>query len=293
MWQRKQGVDGDRRLRRLLHLVTLETATVLRDVAFDIREMLTEQVEYRELLLQMTLRDLLLRYKQTVMGFGWAIFMPLLNTAVFSVIFTRVAPIETGVPYPVFAYCGLWVWNFLASALRFSVSSLTGNSNLVTKVYFPREIFPFSSVIVSLVDFAIGSAVLIALMLWYRIPVTMQLAWLPLVIAVQFAFTCAVALVISMANLYYRDVKYLFEIVISVWMFASSVVYPLDRVGGTIGRVLALNPMTPIIDAYRAVILLGTAPPPAFAVAAGVAVAALGLAWLLFHRSEFEFAESI
>ena len=125
------------------------------------KEMFAEQVEYRELLYQMTLRDLLLRYKQTVMGFGWAVFMPLVNTAVFSVIFTRVAKIDTPVPYPLFAFCGFLFWNFFASSLRFSVLSLTSNSNLVTKVYFPREIFPFSAVLVCLVDLAVGSVVLV------------------------------------------------------------------------------------------------------------------------------------
>ena len=265
----------------------------MRALILDVREMLAEQFEYRELLLQMTLRDLLLRYKQSVMGFGWAIFMPLLNTAVFSVIFTRVAPIETPVPYPIFAYCGLWAWNFFASALRFSVTSLTSNTSLVTKVYFPREIFPFSSVLVCLVDFGVSSSVLMALMIWYRVPVTPAIGWLPLIVVVQVAFTSAVALMISMANLFYRDVKYLFEIVITVWMFATSVIYPVDRVGGTVGMLLRLNPMTPIVDSYRAVILLGNAPPPIFAVTAALAAAFLGIAWLLFHRSEFRFAESI
>jgi ABC-type polysaccharide/polyol phosphate export permease len=94
-----------------------------------VREMVREQIDYRELLRQMTVRDLTLRYKQTVMGFAWAVFMPLLNTAVFSVIFTRVAPIDVGVPYPLFAYCGLMVWNFFAASLRFSVVSLTSNPN--------------------------------------------------------------------------------------------------------------------------------------------------------------------
>src|SRR5215471_8694608 len=116
---------------------------VFRTLVPDVREMIVEQLTFRELLYQMTKRDLLLRYKQTIMGFGWAIFMPLVNTAVFSIVFMRVAPIDTGVPYPVFAYCGLVVWNFFSSTLRFSMSSLTGNPNLVTKVYFPREIFPF------------------------------------------------------------------------------------------------------------------------------------------------------
>src|SRR5436190_23922725 len=93
--------------------------------AADARALLREQLDYRELLLQMVRRDLLLRYKQTVMGFGWAIFMPLINTAIFSVVFTRVAPIDTGLPYPLYAYCGLLAWNFMASALRFAVTSLT------------------------------------------------------------------------------------------------------------------------------------------------------------------------
>src|SRR5438093_11197140 len=100
-------------------------------LAADIREMFREQFEFQELLLQMTRRDLMLRYKQTFMGIGWALFMPLVNTAVFSVIFMRVAPIETSVPYPAFAYCGLLAWNFFASSLRFAVNSLTGNMNLV------------------------------------------------------------------------------------------------------------------------------------------------------------------
>src|SRR6476659_1576921 len=113
-------------------------------LADDVGEMLREQYDYRELLYQMTLRDLLLRYKQTVMGFGWAVFMPLINTAVFSVVFMRMAKIETPVPYPLFAFAGFLVWNFFASSLRFSVGSLTGNISLVTKIYFPREIFPFS-----------------------------------------------------------------------------------------------------------------------------------------------------
>src|SRR6185436_5344367 len=192
-------------------------------LANDIREMLHEQVEYRELLTQMTKRDLLLRYKQTIMGFGWAVFMPLVNTAVFSVIFTRVAPIETDVPYPLFAYLGLLTWNFTASALRTAVSSLTSNAGLVTKIYFPREIFPFSAMLVGLVDLAVGSSVLIVLMVWYRVWPSQFIVLLPAVVLVHVMFTAAVALFVAMANLFYRDVKYIFEVAITLWMFATSV----------------------------------------------------------------------
>lgn len=259
----------------------------------DLREMVREQVEYRELLWQMTLRDLLLRYKQTVMGFGWAMFMPIVNTVIFSIIFTRVAHIEVGVPYPLFAFCGLLTWNFFASSLRFSVGSLTGNPSLVTKVYFPREIFPFSAVIVSLADFAVASVVLVGLMAYYGVGVGWTLAWLPVVLIAHIVFTLAVALLLAMANLFYRDVKYLFEIVIGAWMFVSSVLYPVDRVDGALGIVLALNPITQIIDAYRSVLLLHQPPAPAFFATGAGTLALLVFAWLLFHRAEFTFAEHI
>src|SRR5262245_15082342 len=142
----------------------------------DVREMVSEQVEFRELLFQMVRRDLLIRYKQSIMGFGWAIFMPLLNTAIFSVVFMRVAPIDVGVPYPLFAFSGLLAWNLTAMACRFSTTSLTSNPNLVTKVYFPREIFPFSAVIVSAVDTLVGAIVLVGMLIYYQVPVTAALA---------------------------------------------------------------------------------------------------------------------
>jgi lipopolysaccharide transport system permease protein len=262
----------------------------------DVREMIREQVDYHELLYQMTMRDLLLRYKQTVMGFGWAVFMPLVNTAVFSVIFTKVAPIKTpgDLPYPVFAFCGLLFWNFFASSLRFSVTSLTSNTNLVTKVYFPREIFPFSAVIVCLIDTLVGSLVLAGLMLYYRVGVGPALGFLPVVLAVHILFTAAIALLVAMANLFYRDVKYLFEIVLTVWMFLSSVLYPMDLLAGRLGILMRLNPMTPILDAYRAVLLLNRLPDPvSFGLAAGLSLTLFVTCWLVFHRAEFRFAENI
>jgi len=261
----------------------------------DAAEMIREQFEFRELLVQLTARDLLLRYKQTAMGFGWALLTPLLNTAIFSVIFMRVAPVDTPVPYPVFVYCGMLSWNFTASALRFAVTSLTANTNLVTKVYFPREIFPFSAVAVSLVDFLVASSVLVLMLFYYRIAPTTALLYLPAVVAVQAVFTLALALLLAMANLFYRDVKYLFEVFLTVWMFASAIVYPLESVrGGLLGLVLRLNPMTAIVDAYRHVILYGTPPPVApFASVEFLSLLLLPAVWLLFHRSEFRFAEHI
>ncbi|MBI5709219.1 MAG: ABC transporter permease [Candidatus Eisenbacteria bacterium] len=260
----------------------------------DLREMFQELVQYRELLLTMTRRDLLLRYKQTIMGFGWSILMPVTYMIVFSLIFTRVVKLETDVPYPIYAYAGLLPWNFFASSLRFAVGSLTANSTLVTKVYFPREILPFSVVLVSLVDFAVGALVLAGLMAWYGVAVHWTVLLLPVVVLVQILFTAGVTLLLAMGNLFFRDVKYLLEILITLWMFATSVVYPVERIGGRLGELLALNPMTPIIEAYRAILLHGTLPAAGpFAWAAAVSVVLLAVSWLAFHRAEFRFAESI
>jgi homopolymeric O-antigen transport system permease protein len=263
-------------------------------LASDVREMVQEQVTYRELLMQMTRRDLMLRYKQTIMGFGWAVFMPLLNTLIFTVIFQRVAPLDIDLPYPIFSYTGLIAWNLTASSLRFAVSSLSANTNLVTKVYFPREIFPFSAVFVSLVDFAVASIILVGMMIYYRIPPGSALLFLPIVLIVQLIFTAGVSLLLAMGNLFFRDIKYLFEVILMLWMFASSVLYPVSMVGGRLAIVLQFNPMTPIIDAYRSVLLRNQLPPMLpFAAATILAVATLVLGWVWFHRAEFRFAESV
>ena len=267
--------------------------TASRAVA-EARALITEQIEYRELLVQMTRRDLLLRYKQTIMGFGWALFMPIVNTIVFSIVFMRVAPVQTGMPYPLYAFTGLLAWNFTASSLRFAVTSLTSNANLVSKIYFPREIFPFSAVAVALVDTAVGGIALVGLMAWYGVGVGWPILLLPLIVAVHVMFTAGVALVLAMSHLFFRDVKYIFDIFLNVAMFATSVVYPIELIGGTTERILALNPLTSIINAYRAVLLQGTTPDwGSLAAAAAVSTVLLLTAWMTFHRAELTFAENI
>jgi lipopolysaccharide transport system permease protein len=267
---------------------------VLTSASANVRELAAELFQFRELLVQMTVRDLLLRYKQSFMGFGWAIFMPLLNTAVFTVIFTRVAPVQTPVPYVLFAYVGLTMWNLTASALRFSVVSLTSNGSLVTKVHFPREIFPFSAVLVALVDAAVATVLLAVLMAYYGIVPGPAVLLLPAVLLVQIIFTAAVALLLAMGNLFLRDIKYVFDIAVMIWMFASSVLYPIENIGGQLGVLIRLNPMTHIIDAYRGVLFQGQAPTsPGFLITAACSVMLLLGSWLWFHATEFKFAESI
>jgi ABC-type polysaccharide/polyol phosphate export permease len=263
-------------------------------LVLDVREMIAEQSRYRDLLVQMTRRDLLLRYKQTAMGVAWATVMPLVNTALFSIIFTRVARVDVQIPYPLYAFLGLLAWNFFASSLKFSSVSLTSNLALVTKVYFPREIFPLSSVLVCLVDTLVASIVLVVLMGYYQVFTPATLPWLPLVIGVHVAFTTGCALLLAMANVFYRDVKYLFDIGLMVWMFATSVLYPVDQVAGRAGALMRANPMTAIVDGYRDVLFFGTSPVTLpFVLTAAGSVVLLAVAWLTFHRAEYAFAEHI
>ena len=172
------------------------------------------------------------------------------------------------------------------------LNELTANINLVAKVYFPREIFPFSAILVCLVDLAVGATILIGLMVYYQIRPGPALLFVPVLLLIQILFTAGIGLLVAMANLFLRDVKYFFEMVLTIWMFATSVVYPVDLVGGNIAKVLKLNPMTPIIDGYRSTILRGEVPalgPLALAFVFAVLTVLVG--WLVFHRAEYQFAE--
>jgi lipopolysaccharide transport system permease protein len=260
----------------------------------DLRDAWAEQFRCRDLLLQLATRDLLLRYKQTAMGVAWAVFVPLLNTLIFTLLFTRVAPIKTAVPYPLFAYTGLVAWNLTAMALRSATTSLTSNPALVSKVYFPREVFPFAALLVAVVDTLVASVILVGIMMLYHLTPGPLALLVPAVLAVQLIFTAALALILAMANLFYRDVKYLFDALLTIWMLASSVVYPIGIVGGRLGQLMAWNPMAVIVDAYRSLLLEATLPPVVPLAAVGVgSILVLMIAWVTFHRAEFVFAERI
>jgi ABC-type polysaccharide/polyol phosphate export permease len=214
--------------------------------------------------------------------------------AVFAVVFSRVAPINVEIPYPLYAFAGLSAWTFFSSAIRTATRALSDQAALVSRVYFPREAIPLAAVIVSLVDFAVTLLPLAALMAWYGVRPTWGILGVPAVIAVLFLFTAALALALSMANLFWRDVQHVVDAVLLVWMFATSVVYPVDRIGGVSGTLLALNPMTPIMDTYRA-LLFGTPLPSWTAMlgSVGVTLVLLMVAWPLFKRMEHLVAELV
>jgi len=264
----------------------------------------SELPRLRALLPVLTWRDLRVRYKQSLLGVGWAVLLPFSMMLLFTFVFTRAIDgaslLGVKMPYPLYAFAGLVPWTFFSSSLSNCVNSLVANRNLVTKVYFPREVFPLSCVASALVDFVIAMTVMIGLMAYFHFrgdwpfTPTRALLFLPVVLIVQIALTVGLGMILAMANLFYRDVRQLFAVVIQLWMFVSAVVVPLPRDDSFWANVFALNPLIPIITAYRDCLLNGHFPDGGgFSYAGLVALLFLIFGWISFRRAAFRFAECI
>ncbi|MBL8058556.1 MAG: ABC transporter permease [Anaerolineales bacterium] len=251
--------------------------------------------QHRELMWAWMLRDIRVRYKQSLLGAAWAVLQPLSIMAVFSVIFGYIVPVPTdGTPYPVFSYTALLPWTFFSTAISFAVPSLVNNMSLVTKVYMPREIFPLAAVAGSFVDFLVAAVVYAGLMLAYRMPVTVTLIAVPALLLIQVLLTLGVVLFAAALNVFYRDVRFLVPLGLQLWMYATPIIYPVSVVPAWLRPLYMLNPMTGLIEAYRAVALYGTWPDWAsLAPAAGLSVLLFVFGYVYFKTVEWQFADII
>jgi lipopolysaccharide transport system permease protein len=250
---------------------------------------------YRELLYFLTWRDVKVRYKQTVLGAAWAIIQPLCTMLIFTLFFGKLAKVPSdGIPYPIFAYAGLLPWTFFSNAITSSGNSLVGSSNLITKVYFPRMIIPGAAVGAGLVDFAIAFVILGGLMIYYGVALTWSLLALPLLIALTALLALGVGLWTSALNVKYRDIRYALPFLIQLWMFASPIIYPASLMPQKWRWVLWLNPLTGIIEGYRAS-LLGRTPLnwSSLAISSVITLALLVYSALEFRRMERTFADVV
>jgi lipopolysaccharide transport system permease protein len=248
----------------------------------------------RELLGALTRREVQVRYKQAFLGMAWAVFLPLSLMAVFSVVRRGTADWRDAAPYPVWAYCGLLAWTLHQTALKGCVGTLVTNRNLLQKVYFPRELFPLAKIGAALVDFTVGLSVLAALMAWHGVPFHPAMALLPLVVAVHLLLLCGVGFALAAANLFFRDVQYVFDVLVLVWMFASPVF--LDTAGKVhvlgIDVFAVANPMHPILEGYRDVLLRGGFQDPLrFGLGAALAGLCFVVGLAFFAKAEPRFAE--
>jgi lipopolysaccharide transport system permease protein len=259
---------------------------------------LRELWAYRELLFFLTWRDILVRYKQAIIGVAWAVLQPLLTMIVFTVVFNKVLGVKSpsaAVPYAVFSYSGLLPWNFFAGALSRSGVSLVGNASLLTKVYFPRLVIPISAVLAGLVDFAISFVVLLGLMAAYGIAPTWQIVFLPLFVLLAFVTALSVSLWLSALNVLYRDVQYVIPFLVQLWMFVSPVIYPISSIpAGPLRVAFALNPMTGVIGGFRWALLGQQYPGGGLMwVSTGVVVVLFVTGLFYFKRMERVFADVV
>jgi lipopolysaccharide transport system permease protein len=257
---------------------------------------LSELWRYRELLYFLTLRDIKIRYKQTVLGAAWAILQPLATMLVFSLFFGRVAgnP-SSNVPYPLFVLAGLVPWMFFANAIGQAGQSVVGNQNLVTKIYFPRLMIPMGAVAAGLVDLAISFAMLVVMMLWYGMTPGWSFVLVPFLTSGLVIAALGVGTLLSALTVAYRDFRHAVPFLVQFWMFATPCIYLQTRISASpvVNRVLPLNPAYGLIANLRQAMLGGPIDWHSLAVSMMVSLFLLGVGCFYFRRVESQFADII
>ena len=249
---------------------------------------------YRELLFFLTWRDVKVRYKQTALGAAWAILQPLFMMLIFTIFFGRLAGVgSSGIPYPLFALAGLVPWTFFANAITASGNSLVGSAHLITKVFFPRLIVPAAAMLAGLVDFVLAFLLLCLLMIYYRVALTVQILFLPVLVLLTALFSLGVGTWMSALNVKYRDVRFALPFLIQLWLFVSSVILPSSSIPPKWRWLLMFNPMSGIIEGYRSALFGLPFDWPALSVAAVLTLLVLLYAIYAFTRVERSFADII
>lgn len=252
-------------------------------------------VQYRDLLMTLTLHRIKVRYKQSVLGIAWAIVQPLSLMLIYTLIFSFIARVETnGMPYAIFAYAALLPWTYFSTSVGNATNSLVANSELVTKVYFPREILPLSYVIAALCDFLIASSVMGGLMLYYRVPLTINALYSVPIILVLTLFIMAMTLILSATQVRFRDIGVAVPLLLQLWMFATPVIYPLSAVPARFRALYVLNPMVGTVENFRRTILEGAAPDlQTLSISAAISIALLIFSYIYFKHVEATVADLV
>jgi lipopolysaccharide transport system permease protein len=218
---------------------------------------LREIVSHRDLFYFLVWRDIKVRYKQTLLGALWAVIQPVASMLILTLFFGRLAAIKSnGVPYPIFAYAALVPWTYFSGALSTSAMSMISNSNLLTKIYFPRIAIPSAPVLAALADFGIASVLLLVLMPWYGVPIGARLLLWPLLMLPLALLALALGILCACLNARYRDMKHALPFLIQMLMFATPIIYPLDLIPQSYRWVAAVNPLTGLVEAFRASVLI-------------------------------------
>lgn len=251
---------------------------------------------YRELFYFLAWRDILIRYKQTAIGFAWAVLRPLLTMVVFTIVFGKIAKLPSGnVPYALLVCAAILPWQFFANALGESSSSLVANANLISKVYFPRLIIPATAIVTSLVDFAISFVILVAMMLWYGVLPDWRIATLPLFILIAIAAAMGIGLWLTALNVKYRDFRYVIPFIVTFGLYVSPVGFSSDIIPEKWRLLYSLNPMVGVIDGFRWAVLGGQSSIywPGFLLSLAIVAVLLFTGLRYFRNTEKTFADII
>jgi lipopolysaccharide transport system permease protein len=256
---------------------------------------LGEVWRYRELLYFLVWRDLKLRVRQTVLGVAWIVLRPVLSMLMFTAVFGKLAKIPSeGLPYPIFVLAAMMPWNFFSTALASSTTSLVGSAHLISKVYFPRLIIPLASIASSFVDIAISFVLVVSLMAFYgRVPPISAAVTIPLLFGLVFLVSLGASLWLGALNVKYRDVGNAIPYFVQIWMYATPVVYPLSLVPEKYRVLMMLNPLTGVVEGFRAAIFGTPLSRAAIAVSIVAALLSVGTGLFFFRSRERSFADTI
>lgn len=248
---------------------------------------------YRELIYFLVWRDIKVRYKQTVLGAGWAMIQPLFTMLLFSLFFGRLARVPSdGIPYPLFSFCGLVPWSYFSNGLTQASNSLVGNSNLIKKVYFPRLAIPIAKVLSALLDFALAFVLLLGMTFYYGVHPTFRILWVPLFLLLAMITALGAAFWLSSLNVRIRDVEQTLPFLTQVWLFATPIAYPSSLLPQPWRTLYGINPMVGVVEGFRWALLgANTTPGPMLVVSSLVATAMLVSGAFWFRRLEKTFAD--
>ncbi|MCL5783766.1 MAG: ABC transporter permease [Patescibacteria group bacterium] len=251
--------------------------------------------KYKDLFYQLTLREIKAKYKQSVLGYAWVLLVPLINLVVLSIVFSFLFKVPTGsIPYPIYLFVALVPWTFLSNAIASATSSIAANGSLITKIYLPREIFPFSAIAAKLVDLALTSILLLFFLIIYRVELHQTLFFVPLIFLVQLALIMGISLILSSINAFFRDVENILGVFLTVWMYLTPVIYSPELIPPRLRFLFGLNPMTGIINAYRNTVLYGVMPPAqSFIFSVVISFGLLIIGYVLFKNRAKYFADVI
>jgi lipopolysaccharide transport system permease protein len=256
---------------------------------------LVEFARRRELLWHMTVRHLRGQYKQSILGYAWTILNPLSLMLILSFVFSTILRFDSqGIPYPLFIFVGLLPWLFFSGALASATDSVVGASNLVTKVYFPREILPTAAALTKVVDLGFGLLILAGLMVYFGHPPEITTVWVPVLFSIHFLFTLGLSLPLAALNLFFHDVRYLVGVALTLWFYLTPVIYPVDIVPQKYRFIYDINPNSLFINAYRRVMLEGVSPGlDRVLLGLAIAIATFLIGYYLFKLMEPGFADRI